>query len=344
MDLFLLKNKIFGIDYIKIMFNCNICQKEFPSKFNMERHKKNNACAIKLKPTTNSIGIVPSLETHIQKLNNTIREEIFKFEKTDTYCKNKDQLIEFLCEQMAGVVDTYFTEQNQDEMNRQKSIEKETQKKICINSAPQTYIKNIKKIKELETEIQDHKQNIRTVNFVEPLNRDNLNKSQKDFKLVHLYLELDDDDDEDMSEFMMDISDLTMENLDKFHKYSSGKTLNWLEAEFEKEQDVSNKKIYTVAKVYINRKFRDKFDFSKDEHYFNSQIQKLQTMIDMLEQENRNLEMSYATYTGRVIEEVIDPEYQEKLRKEEEHDRRVSQYKQANGSSASSNDCYSDSD
>ena len=120
--------------------------------------------------------------------------------------------------------------------------------------------------------------------------------------------------------------------------------MKWLEEEFEKEQNVSNKHIFSVAKVYINYKFRNNFDFSKDEHYYNSTIQKLKTMIDMLQQENTNLEMSYATYTGRVIQEVVDPEYQEKIRKEEEHDRRVSQYKQANGSSASSNDSYSDSD
>lgn len=325
------------------MFKCSICQKDFPSKFNMERHQKNNACAIKLKPA-NTIGVVPSLEMNIQKLNNTIREEFFKFEKTDTYCKNKDQLIEFLCEQMADFVDTYFTAQNQDEMNRQKAIEKEVQKKICIETAPQTYIANTNKIKELEKQIKDHEQNIRIVNFVGQLNRDNLNKLQKEFKLVHLYLELDEDDEEDMSEFMLDIGDLTMENLDKFEKYSGGHTMKWLEEEFEKEQNVSNKHIFSVAKVYINYKFRNNFDFSKDEHYYNSTIQKLKTMIDMLQQENTNLEMSYATYTGRVIQEVVDPEYQEKIRKEEEHDRRVSQYKQANGSSASSNDSYSDSD
>lgn len=325
-------------------FKCNLCNQEFPSKFNLDRHVKNNVCApIKIKTTNSVIGINPALQTHISKFINVFQEEIFKFEKTDTYGKNKDQLIEFLCEQVADMVDNYIDGQTQDEMQKQKAIEREVQKKTCIETAPQTYLANKKKLKELENQIKECEQNIRIINWVGQLNKETLNKLNKEFKYVHLYIDLDEENESD-NEFMLEIADLTMENLDKFHRLSGGKTIKWLEEEFAREQNKCNIKIFGVAKVYINRRFRDRFDFSKNEAYYTKLIEQQKTMISTIEKENMHLEMSYATYTGKVLQEISDPEYQEQLKKEEEHDRRVAEYKQANGASANSNNYYSDSD
>lgn len=65
---------------------CTRCNQEFPTKWNMERHINANTCApIKIKPANNLIGLNPALQAHIAKFIVVWQEEIFKFEKTDTY-------------------------------------------------------------------------------------------------------------------------------------------------------------------------------------------------------------------------------------------------------------------
>lgn len=334
-------------------FNCELCQKIFSSKFNLDRHKANKSCSIKLN-TNNTLGPNMPLELIITKLSNTIREEVFKLEKTNTYA-NKSDMVDMLCEAMALNIDEYLSNKEKAVENQNKLQNYEVKKKNILENGKAQYIENQRKIKELEKEIIIDSSNLKKYEMIEKFKTLSINiKSDRelDQSIINKYTGWDDDD---ICDFMNDIQDLTMENLDKFHSISNGKTIDWLNDEFydKKQLDKETLELYYLAKYYITFKFKEQYDLTKNVAYFKKRLERNKTILDGTKCDNESLNNEYFCYTeklkpgcGEHLIEICDPLLQEKIKLEEERNKRLIEYKQsiANTIPSAIDSNYSDSD
>lgn len=330
-------------------YNCELCQKIFTSKFNLDRHKANKSCSIKLN-TNNTLGPNIALELIITKLSNTIREEVFKLEKTNTYA-NKSDMVDVLCEAMALNMDEYLGNKEKVVENQNKIQQYDVKKKNILENGQSMYMENQRKIKELEKEIQMDSSNIKSYEMIEKFKTMSISiKSNReiDQSIVNKYTGWDEDD---ICDFMNEIQDLTMENLDKFHSISNGKTIEWLNDEFydKKQLDKETLELYYSAKYYITCKFKDKYDLTKNVAYFKNRLDINKTILDGIKQDNENLNTEYYCYTeklkpgcGEHLIEICDPFRQEKIRLEKERDKRLETYKQSIANTVASNDSDSE--
>lgn len=317
-------------------FKCGICQKTFPRKWNLDRHIEKKACAVKLN-TNPVIGGNPALEIILGKLMNTVRKEVFKLEETNQYA-NKDEMIDVLCEAMVNNIDEYFNTKEAVNKKEAKKMDGEKKKNDIMENGEATYKKNASKIKELEGEIGINSDLMRYYTQIE--NFKTMAQKIKSSRYLNetILNKYTGWDEGEVCDFMEEVQDLTMENLDKFHKISGGRTIAWLDDEF---YDYNNepkeiKDLYYSAKFYINKKYVDKMDLCKTSDYFKKMIAEKKQTIEQLKNENDMLESEYFIYTERenkgcgiMLSEACDPNYEEKLKQEEERNIRLMAYKKS---------------
>lgn len=315
-------------------FKCVICQKLFKTKWNLDRHVKEKACSIKLN-NDNIIGSNPALEIIISKLNSTIRKEVFKLEETNQYANNKGEMMDVLCEAMVSSLDEYLRTKDAVNIKEVKKMDSEKKMNDIIENGEANYKKNVSKIKELEGEITINSEFMRIYIQIENFKTmaENIQSSRSlDKSLLHKYTAWDEGE---MCDFMEEVQDLTMENLDKFHEISGGRTIAWLDDEFSNETN-KIKNLYYAAKNYINRKYVDKLDLFKTSDYFKNIITEKKQIIEQLKNENNKLETNYFIYTDRInkgcgimLSEECDPNREQNIMEDEERNKRLMAYKKS---------------
>lgn len=322
-------------------FKCQTCQKSFSSKDNLRRHKEANACSIKLN-TNSIIGSNAALEVMINKLNTIIRKEVFKLEETNTF-DTKDELIDVLCESMATNLKEYFGSKEQVNKSQAKLMDYEKKKNDILENGEDNYKNNIKKINEIEEEIKKYNDLVRIYTYIEKFKTMALTiKISRPFNeaLINTITAWEENI---FVDFMEDLNDLTMENLDKFHEISGGRTINWLDLEFENlmNEPKEVQELVNASKYYINRRFKDKIDLSNNAEYYKIKIAKKEEMLELLKTENDNLTHEYFLYTdtenkgcGIVLSELCDPQYDNKLQQEKDRNERLKAYKKSIAESA----------
>lgn len=318
-------------------FKCGICQKLFKSKWNLDRHVKDKSCSIKL-ANDSVMGSNPALEIMISKLNSIIRKEVFKLEETNQYANNKGEMIDVLCEAMVSNLDEYFGSKEAVNIKEAKKMDAEKKMNDIMENGEANYKKNVSKIKELEGEIGVNSDLMRYYTQIENFKTmaKNIKSSRGlDDILINKYTGWDEGE---VCDFMEEVRDLTVENLDKFHEISGGRTIAWLDEEFLNYYNETKeiKDLYFGAKYYISRKYVDKLDLCKTSDYFKKMIAEKKQIIEQLKNENDMLENEYFIYTERenkgcgiMLSEACDPNREEKLRQDEERNKRLMAYKKA---------------